>query len=670
MTATSESFHTQRDRMVTRQIAARGIADPAVLCAMSKVQREGYVPSYLGEFAYEDTPLPIEEEQTISQPYIVSFMVEALQLEPTSRVLEVGTGSGYAAAVLGEIAAEVYTIERHERLATSARERLARDGYQNVHVRHGDGSVGWLENAPFDAIVVAAGGPDVPEALLSQLRVGGRLVMPVGEELGRQKLVRIVRVSEDRFEEEELADVRFVPLVGAEGFRVEPPHEDIQPVRARPHKRPDLPDLVRRCAEPFDPRGPVDWSPLLERIGDARVVLLGEASHGTSEFYSLRADLTRELIEKQGFRIVAAEADWPDAALIDHYVRQRSVPRSEWEAFARFPTWMWRNAEVQRFVDWLFGYNEAQPASKRVRFAGLDIYGMYNSIAAVIEYLDERDPRAAQVARARYGCLTPWQSDPSAYGRAALIDSYRSCEGEVVEMLESMMARRLQRSTEAKEAEALFDAHQNARLIANGEAYYRGMYYAAHASWNFRDRHMFGTLQRLLDFHGPDCRAVVWAHNSHVGDARATEMSARQELNLGQLCRTELSSPPFLVGFGTHRGTVAAASYWDGPLEIKQVRPSLPESYEHVCHESDLGSFRLPLRNPSHSELRTALDRPRLQRAIGVIYRPETERASHYLQCVLPRQFDEYLWIPQTSAVKPLETSALAGLAETYPFGL
>jgi protein-L-isoaspartate(D-aspartate) O-methyltransferase len=651
-----------REEMVERQIVARGVRSPRVLAAMRKVRREGYVPSYLGEFAYQDTPLPIEEEQAISQPYIVAFMIEALQLEGGERVLEIGTGSGYAAAVLAEIAAEVYTIERHEKLARTAADRLARDGYANVHVRHGDGTQGWPEAAPFDAIVVAAGGPEVPHSLRSQLAIGGRLVIPVGKVVGLQKLVCVIRRDSDRYEEEEIADVRFVPLIGKEGWREQRPAVS-RTVAALPLSR-----RIAESAERFESIEGADLEPLLSRIGDARVVLLGEATHGTSEFYAMRARITRELITRKGFRIVAAEADWSDAAQIDHYVRDRNVPPAEWQAFSRFPTWMWRNREFRTFVDWLAGHNRTLEPEGKVRFAGLDLYGLYGSISTVLEYLDRTDPEAARVARERYGCLTPWQSDPAAYGRAALTDRYRSCEDQVVGMLQEILARRADYAR--LDGEHVFDALENARVVVEGEAYYRVMYYGSAESWNHRDQHMFGTLKRLLEFLGPTSRAVVWEHNSHVGDASATEMSARGEINVGQLCREHFGAGAYIVGFGTDHGTVAAASYWDGPMEVKQVRPSHEDSYERAFHDAGVERCLLPLARGSRAELRTELEKARLERAIGVIYRPETELASHYFHAVLPRQFDEYIWFDATKAVEPIETHELAGTPETYPFGL
>jgi protein-L-isoaspartate(D-aspartate) O-methyltransferase len=647
--------------MVEQQIASRGVRSPLVLAAMGNVAREGYLPSYLGEFAYEDAPLPIEEEQTISQPYIVAFMIEALELSGGERVLEVGTGSGYAAAVLAEIAGEVYTIERHGTLARDAERRLARDGYRNVHVRQGDGTLGWPEAAPFDAIVVAAGGPKVPESLREQLAVGGRLVIPIGEVVGLQKLVRVTRTSATRFEEEDLGGVRFVPLIGSEGW------QETRPAATPPGAR-ALSARVAEACEPFASIDTADLEPLLRRIGEARVVLLGEATHGTVEFYRMRARITRELIQRKGFDIVAVEADWPDAARIDHFARDHDVPRGEWQAFARFPAWMWRNRDVREFVDWLRDHNRQREPARRVRFAGLDLYGLYNSIAAVLAYLDRVDPATATIARQRYGCLTPWQSEPAEYGRAALTGQYRSCEADVVRVLEGLLARDMDALRQSDEA--LFEAIQNARVVADAESYYRVMYYGAAESWNLRDRHMFQSLRALLDFRGPRSKAVVWAHNSHVGDASATEMAARGEENIGQMCRQRFGPAAYAVGFGTDHGTVAAASHWGGPMEIKTVRPSHARSYERICHESGERSFLLPLRAPLDPDVRRALVETRLERAIGVIYRPETELASHYFHAVLPHQFDEFVWFDRTEAVRPIETHELAGMPDTYPFGL
>ncbi len=690
---------TRRSEMVERQIAARGVSDPRVLEAMGTVPREAFLPDEMAEFAYEDAPLPIEAEQTISQPFIVALMAASLELQPGDRVLEVGTGSGYAAAVLAKLAAEVFTVERHAVLADLARRSLAALGFDNVQVLLGDGSGGWPEHAPYDAIVVAAGGPEVPRPLLDQLAVGGRLVIPVGAELHLQELVRVRRQSADEFVQERLGGVRFVPLIGEHGWRPPQAGWEGAPTKSGPGEaiatggaveapaagpvvlapqseksRRGVVQLIREVARPFASIDDADLGPILERIGGARVVLLGEATHGSSEFYRFRARLTRELIERSGFDFVAVEADWPDAARIDRYVGHRPPPPRQEPpdepAFTRFPTWMWRNREVADFVEWLREHNAGREPERRVGFHGLDLYSLYRSIGEVLRYLGEVDPEAAAVARLRYGCLTPWERDPALYGRAALTRRFALCEGDVVSTLVDLLHRRLDYA--ARDGDRFLDALHNARVVAAAERYYRIMYYGAHESWNLRDQHMFETLQLLLATRGPASRAVVWEHNSHVGDAGATEMAARGETNVGQLTRRALGDDAFLVGFGTDHGTVAAAHEWDGPMAVMTVRPAHRDSYERLCHESGVPAFHLHLREPERPEVTEELKEPRLERAIGVIYRPETELQSHYFEAVLPWQFDEYVWFDETSAVTPLAPLArrAVGVPETFPFGL
>jgi protein-L-isoaspartate(D-aspartate) O-methyltransferase len=657
-----------RSHMVEAHIAGRGITDLRVLDAFRQVRREGFVPPELAEFAYEDTPLPIGEKQTISQPYIVAVTLQALGLKGDERVLEVGTGSGYAAALLGRIAKEVYTIERVATLADSARERLARLGFANVHVVQGDGSLGLPETAPYDAIAVAAGGPTPPPALLAQLALGGRLVMPVGDTEDSQVLVRITRTGETAYRKERLANVHFVPLIGEQGWS--PDEARVSRIARSSRPTASLPTLVREVVEPIDDIEGASIDALIDRMGDARLVLLGEATHGTSEFYRMRARISRELISRRGFQFVAVEADWPDAARIDDYALgapRRS--RHDFVPFERFPTWMWRNEEVHDFVDWLRAYN-ADSAGRRVGFHGLDLYSLFTSVGVVLTYLDEVDPTAARVARHRYGALTPWQKDPAAYGEAVLAGRYESSEHAVVAILREMLEQRLEYAQ--RDGDRFFDAAQNARLVADAERYYRSMYYGSVASWNLRDTHMFDTLRSLLAYYGEGSKGIVWEHNSHVGDATATEMGARGEHNVGQLCRATFGDGTYIVGFGTDHGTVAAAHNWDEPMQQMRVVPSRAESYERVFHESGVPAFALHLRNPKRRSVRDELAQPLLERAIGVIYRPDTERWSHYFHAILPRQFDEYVWFDETCAVRALAaTSRRTGdLPETYPFGL
>lgn len=667
----------RRERMVHFDLRGRGLKDEAVLAAMGHVPRERFLPAELTEFAYEDHPLPIAADQTISQPYIVAAMAEAAELRPGDRVLEIGTGSGYAAAVLGEMVAQVWTIERVPALAHDAASTLASLGYDNVTVVEGDGTLGWPPAAPFDAVIVTAGGPSVPHPLLDQVAHGGRVVIPVGDEMRAQRLLRIRRSADD-FTTEDLGPVRFVPLLGAQGWdepvkapRAVPPSPDGRPGAVGAHAwstDESATTLIRASAQPITNIDHADLGPLLERIGDASVVLLGESSHGTSEFYRMRAHLTRALIQRKGFTAVAVEADWPDAARIDAHVRRRTPAPPAFEAFSRFPTWMWRNREMRGFVRWLAAHNATLADESRISFHGLDLYSLFTSRDVVLAYLDRVDHAAAAMARRRYGCLTPWQHDPAAYGRAVLDGSFPSCEDSVVATLLDLLEQRLRYA--AADGDTFFDAAQNAGVVADAEKYYRAMYYGSSVSWNLRDQHMFDTLQKIRAHRGPGAKVVVWEHNSHVGDGSATEMGARGEQNVGMLARGELGDDAYLVGFGTDHGTVAAAAEWGGTMHRMSIRPAHRDSYERLCHDSGVPAFLLHLREPDRPDLREELSEPRLERAIGVIYRPESERTSHYFQAVLPRQFDEYLWFDETTPVTPLAAHEQLGEPDTYPFGL
>ena len=660
-------YTRQREHMVEQQLAARGIRDERVLDAMRAVPRERFVPDNYRHLSYRDGPLPIEDSQTISQPYIVALMIEALELEPGDRVLEVGAGSGYAAAVLGRVAAEVYAIEYHERLAELARSRMQELGYDNVEVMCGDGTAGWPAYAPFDAILVSAGGPDVPPTLLEQLAPDGCMVIPVGDRTHSQELLRVRRVDEHEYSQDSLGRVQFVPLVGAEGWRAGEPARPVE--RHAPSfsiKRQRLAHRIGKACEPFDDIESVDLGPLLSRIGNARVVLIGEASHGTSRFYRMRAAITRALIERAGFNLVGIEADWPDTSMLDRYVRGWTGPEPAEPPFTRFPTWMWRNRETLAFVDWLAGYNRGLgDEARRVSLHGLDLYSLYNSIHTVLGYLDRVDPAAADRARRRYACFSPWEKDPAVYGRATVAGEREDCEDEVVDTLMDLLERRLE--YRAADGEALFDTEQNARVVRSAERYYRVMYYGSRESWNLRDRHMFDTLQSVLAYRGDGARAVVWAHNSHVGRAGATEMGMRGETNIGQLAHEAWGADAVSIGFGTHDGTVAAASNWDEPMQVMQVRPSLDGSCERVMHAVRHPSFLLPLGETQDEDLVHELAAKRLQRAIGVIYRPETERVSHYFETVLPKQFDEYVWFDRSDAVQPLTERDHERLDDDHP---
>lgn len=432
--------------------------------------------------------------------------------------------------------------------------------------------------------------------------------------------------------------------------------------------RRDVTDAVRQYAKPLPaPERAGEFGALFAHLGDARVVLLGEATHGSHEFYSARAAISRELIQHHGFNIVAVEADWPDAASIDRYVRDLA-PTQNGAPFARFPTWMWRNTDVMQFAGWLKAHNEGIPSGSRVSFHGLDVYSMSESIRAVIDYLDRVDPEEAAKARRRYGCLTPWQDDPSQYGKAVHFHLQDPCEVEVTKQLGDLLAQRLHYIE--KDEDAFFNAAQNARIVRAAEQYYRAMYHGARESWNLRDRHMFETLQTLIGNRGPDAKAIVWAHNTHVGDAAATAMGWEGEFNIGELCRMAYHDDCVHVGFGTDRGTVAAASGWGRPMEIKHVPPAREDSYEFAFRKTGMARCMGDWRNSPGSPLSEALREPMLERAIGVVYLPETEYASHYFEAVLAEQFDLYIWFEETTAITPLPLVKAEGAPETYPFGL
>jgi erythromycin esterase-like protein len=426
---------------------------------------------------------------------------------------------------------------------------------------------------------------------------------------------------------------------------------------------------VRHACEHLPaPEDAAAFGAFFDRFAGATVVLLGEATHGTREFYLARAAITRRLIERHGFNVVAVEADWPDAARIDRHVRHRGPSAFRGEAFARFPTWMWRNEEVAAFVDWLRHHNAGLPEARRASFHGLDVYSLGGSIEAVLGYLDREDPEAARLARKRYGCLSPWQGEPAWYGRQVLRGERELCEDAVVAQLKDILDRRM--ADAAEDGEAWFDAAQNARIVRAAEQYYRMMYKGSTESWNLRDRHMFDTLRHVLEARGPNAKAVVWAHNSHIGNAAATAMGWQGEFNVGELCRTAFGEEAALIGFGTDRGTVAAADDWDEPMQVMEVRPARSDSYERVFRQTGVARSLTVLSGSGSGPVRDILTAPRLERAIGVVYRPQTEFLSHYFEAVLPEQFDAYVWFEETRAVTPLPGGRPHGAADTYPFGL
>jgi erythromycin esterase-like protein len=435
--------------------------------------------------------------------------------------------------------------------------------------------------------------------------------------------------------------------------------------------------LHDRAAADAHAHGKDPYKALIERVGNARIVMIGEASHGTHEFYRERIEITQRLIEQKGFVGVAVEADWPDALRVNRYVTGTGDDTGADDAlagFQRFPTWMWRNADVLDFVDWLRDFNASRQPRNRVGFYGLDLYSLQTSIEAVIQYLDRVDVAAAKRARRYYSCFNEI-ADPAAYGYRVELGLAKSCRDDVIQTLMELRRRsETYMHLDGVVAEdEYFYAEQNARVAKDAEEYYRTMIDQRTSSWNLRDRHMFETLDELathLARHRDGTKIVVWAHNSHVGNAGATEMSDRGEFNIGQLARRRFGTEAALIGFTTYAGTVSAASDWGATVERKVVRPALAGSYEELFHRTGVPRFSLMLDDP---ELRAACRGPLLERAIGVIYRPETERQSHYFRSVLPDQFDVVIHIDRTRAVAPLDRNAMwetGEVSETYPSGL
>ena len=425
--------------------------------------------------------------------------------------------------------------------------------------------------------------------------------------------------------------------------------------------------LIKDGLDPIRNLEKPDLSSLLGRIGNARVVMLGESTHGTKEFYELRAKITMSLIREKGFQLVALEADWPDAEVVNDFIHGK---RESWETFRRFPEWMWRNTSFTHLVNELKTHNSSEarlPAS----IFGLDLYSLSSSLHAVSSFLRQRMPEIAKKATAAEECLEPWRSDPSQYGLAVWRGAIKGCEGEVLDLLKTIHEKQL--ASSAGLNGELLSAFQNARVLRNAEEYYRSMYEGRVESWNLRDSHMFETVLVLLDHYGSDSKIVIWEHNSHLGNASATEMGKIGEHNVGQLCKAKFGEGCYSVGFMSDHGTVAAASAWEAPVEIKALRAARPDSFEFLLHattnEADMKNFFLPLRS-AHPQLRTELRKERLERAVGVIYQPQTERSSHYFNAKLTDQFDEICWLDETTAVEPLPFIPETEAADTYPFGI
>ena len=432
---------------------------------------------------------------------------------------------------------------------------------------------------------------------------------------------------------------------------------------------------LRRRTQPLHDASDLD--PLIDRIGDARYVLLGEASHGTSEYYTWRAELSKRLIREKGFSFVAVEGDWPDCYRVNRYAKSYpssgATAREVLHAFDRWPTWMWANEEIVDLVEWLRRYNDQRRLSedRRVGFYGLDVYSLWDSMRAVVDYLEHIDPQLAANAKRAYRCFEPYGEDEQEYARATYLVP-TSCEDEAVSVLRTLRSRAPEYAQDGREA--FFNAEQNAFVAKNAELYYRTMVRAGSASWNVRDHHMVDTLDRLMAHHqqfNPDAKAIVWEHNTHIGDARFTNMASAGMVNVGQLVRQAHDEDGVvLVGFGSHHGTVIAGEEWGAPMRRMSVPDARDGSWEDVMHQalSDHQRAALLLFDGTVDGGVAALDEPIAHRAIGVVYEPDHERWGNYVPTVVPGRYDAFIFIDETRALSPLHLPVKVGeVPETFP---
>ncbi|WP_272022986.1 erythromycin esterase family protein [Olleya namhaensis] len=638
---------------ITEQLEDKGISNKLLLEAFQDIPEAFFLSETLHPYFYEDVRIEKSLEKTEPRVIVVARMLEQLKIKEEDKILITGVDSIYILVVLSKIYKNVYNIETNETYANWATEVLKAVEINNVHIKTDNPEIGWKEEGPFNAILIASAFKEIPNTIKKQLAIGAKLIAPVGPDWAHVLLEVTKRVSENDYVSKALRDNYYIP------------NPKILPkISKETYTETEIIDEIGINSIPFKTIKKFPMDGLLDRIGNAKVVLLGEASHGTSEFYLTRQEITKALIEKKGFNFVCAEADWSDAEQINNYVKNEYTAQN-WLPFARFPEWMWKNKEVLDFVEWLKKYNAKR--NNTIGFYGLDLYGLENSIDLVINYLQKIDPELAKIAKNRYACITPYMSNPTVYGKLVTTNTLESCEKDVIDMLFDL----LKNKNKLNHTKEYFYAYQNATVVVDAERYYKAMYYGSAESWNLRDFHMFYTLKSLLSFFGKDSKTIVWAHNSHIGNALATEMYARGEINIGHLCKEHFGSKSYHIGFGTNTGTVAASKNWGEKMNKMPIKDAVDNSYENLCNKTNVSNFTLPLRE-EHTEkkLRDFLSVPRLQRAIGVVYKPETELRSHYYKSILPYQFDEYIWFNKTKAITPLETkTSITKLIDIHPFG-
>jgi Erythromycin esterase homolog len=410
-----------------------------------------------------------------------------------------------------------------------------------------------------------------------------------------------------------------------------------------------------------------DFDALLNDIGDRPVVMLGEASHGTHEYYTWRTAISKRLIQEKGFSFIAVEGDWPDCYKINRYVKgYKDAGNNINEVlhnFDRWPTWMWANWEVAALAEWLREYNQPLPANKKIGFYGLDVYSLWDSMYAMVDYLEKEDPKAAQSVKKAIQCFEPFQENEQAYARFSLTE--HSCRDKVLDLLKEI---RMKAQFLDGDREAGFNTEQNAFIAVNAEKYYRSMMSFDNQSWNVRDTHMMDTLDRLLSFHGESAKGIVWEHNTHIGDARATDMSRAGMVNIGQLAREKYGEKKvYLAGFGTYQGSVIAGEEWGALMKEMKVPPARQGSVEEYLHNKNIGNGYLLFSEEKNEKFQKRLP----HRAIGVVYDPANEKYGNYVSSMMPERYNAFIFIDETKALHPMHIKPEGNkIPETYPFGL
>lgn len=632
---------------ITKQLKDRGIENKLLLQIFLEVTNE------FSAFIEKETFSPEKSVSTEPGLMEIASILGQINIERGKKFLAIGIDSLYIILVLSKIYEQVFVVVSKKEKAKSILNELNKLQIKTVFLIADIWKTDWLETHLFDAILITTEVNEVPDKLKKHLNTGGKLLRAIGKDWKPIIFEIAEKISQTEFKEELIRGEYFIPKP-----------KFLPEVLSNGHPDQEIVDEIKVRAISFDATSNFPVDQLLKRIGNAQLVLLGEASHGTSEFYNTRQEITKALIEQKGFDFVCAEADWSDAEQINNYVRKKNH-RSNWMPFARFPKWMWRNTEVLHFVEWMKKYN-AKHQNKH-GFYGLDLYGLENSIDLVIKYLEQEDIELANMAKSRYACITPYMSDPAVYGKLLHSKQLKSCEKHVLKMLADLLKNKLR----LNHSPEYFYACQNAAVVVDAERYYKSMFYGNEESWNLRDFHMFYTILSLLSYFGSNKKIVVWAHNSHIGNAVATEMYSHGEINIGHLCKEYFGNSSYHIGFGTHTGTVAAAHNWGDEMQVMPVNDSRYDSYENLCYQSNIPAFTLPLSTKdSGKKLKELLSTPKLERAIGVIYRPKTELSSHYFHAVLSAQFDEYIFFKNSKAVTPISVASVPEkLLPNHPFG-